>query len=113
MYWVITLMLATVTFAEIYFSWSLPHGAFLGMNIALALMSKDLYFQHLYALDKKIAAAPNAERKNKIIKMNGGTSITLAVLALPVFLVVQVAAIYAASLLVGGAEVSIAQFDSY
>ena len=97
-------LMAALTFAEVYFGFEVPSGAFVGMFIALALMSKDFYFGNLVEYVKKLDAMDEGERES-YIALRAGTSKLYAWLALPVFLAVLIGSAIVASVISTGVAV--------
>ena len=96
-------LMAALTFAEVYLGFEVPSGAFAGMFIVLALMSKDFYLGNLVEHVKKLDAMDEGERES-YIALRAGTSKLYAWLALPVFLAVLIgSAIVASVISTGGA----------
>ena len=91
-------LMAALTFAEVYFDFSVPPGAFIGMFIVFAIMSKDIYLMNLVNHAKKLDKM-DANEREKYIALRTGTSKLYAWLSLPVFIaVLAVSAILASTL---------------
>lgn len=87
-YWCFVLMVAALIFAEVYYNFEIRPGAFIGMNVALAILSKDLYFQHLVACAKKLDTMQDEEKRVAFIARRAGVSKLYGYLAFPVALVI-------------------------
>lgn len=98
-YWSFVLMIAALIFAEVYYGFEIRPGAFIGMNVALAILSKDLYFQHLVACTKKLDKMQDDDKKAAFIAKRAGTSNLFAYLSFPIAVIILVVAVNLAATL--------------